>query len=541
MLNLLFHPEDNIKEISYQISILLKLRLTSTTLFEKLQEHPYYPSMLAIHDVFVEFGVESEGYKCEDIEQILKLDLPFLVQVSKGSNGNKLFALVYERKCDKIDWYNPFNHKREDISEDLFRDFFSGYVLFFEKTDKYGDKDYKLHRRQELCKELISSFLFFSMPILWVIISTYYLLITQVRSIAPYIYSLLLLVGCCIGILLIIREYNAYNPIVRNLCGDGKKFNCDAVLSSNKSRFAGIPWSVIGSAYFGGMLSSMLVSFFDIHVFATIAYLNLLALPYIFFSIYYQKNVIRQWCPLCISVLTVIFALFLTALISGTLCSPDQITINAVCTVIVCLYISAALVFVVWKNSIEFQHRKYIEQTLKQIKYDPEVFYTLLKKEQKIDISTEGYGIILGNPKGNTHIIKVCNPYCGHCADAQVILQNMIEFNKDIKLQIIFISDPDQEYYTHTPVDYFLTLYYDGANMEDVFSKWYKNKIQDLSILRKIYGIHDQYSSQNYNNAKQMAYFCEHYRIMATPTLFVNGFELPTIYDIEDLRYLITK
>ena len=56
-------------------------------------------------------------------------------------------------------------------------------------------------------------------------------------------------------------------------------------------------------------------------------------------------------------------------------------------------------------------------------------------QEQKIDISTEGYGIILGNTKGNTHIIKVCNPYCGHCADAQVILQNMIEFNKDIKLQ----------------------------------------------------------------------------------------------------------
>lgn len=52
----------------------------------------------------------------------------------------------------------------------------------------------------------------------------------------------------------------------------------------------------------------------------------------------------------------------------------------------------------------------------------------------------------------------------------------MIEFNKDIKLQIIFISDPDQEYYTHTPVDYFLTLYYDGANMEDIFSKWYKKK-----------------------------------------------------------------
>ena len=77
--------------------------------------------------------------------------------------------------------------------------------------------------------------------------------------------------------------------------------------------------------------------------------------------------------------------------------------------------------------------------------------------------------------------------------------------------------------------------------MEDVFSKWYKNKIQDLSILRKIYGIHDQYSSQNYNNAKQMANFCEHYRIMATPTLFVNGFKLPTIYDIEDLKYLITK
>lgn len=538
ILNLLFHSKDNVKEISYQLSNLLNLKLTATTLCERLQAHPYYPSLLAVHDVFEEFGIDSEGYKLDSVDSLLDVGQPFLAQVYKNEE-DKLFALVYNIRTSELDWFNPFKHKRETISVDSFKNLFSGYVLFFETSNESGDKDYKVHRKQEIYRNIIESSLLFPIPILLVILMVYDLLTTYSWNFAPLIYSLLLLIGCGIGGLLLIHEYNAYNPLVKSFCGNSKKLNCDAVLSSERSMFMGIPWSVIGCAYFLGMISSMLVSTFNDNVFITIAYLNLLALPYIVFSIYYQKKVVKQWCPLCLGVLTIILSLFLTALISGVYRYPELINMKSVYIIVICLYLSAILVFVLWKYSIELQKRVYTDSSFKQVKYNTDVFNTLLKKGRKINISTDGYGITVGNPKGSIHIIKVCNPYCSHCAEAQSSLKELVAANTDIRLQMIFTTNPKDPYYNLYPIDTFLSLYHEGKNIEDILIDWYENKSKNIEDFKQKHPVKKRDSIWNNNNANAMSHFCKTINITETPTIFINGFELPNTYSVSDVKYFI--
>lgn len=95
--------------------------------------------MLAIHDVMENFGVDSVAYKCSDVQEVLKVETSFLSQVSDGSISNhKLFATVFGRSDNAIDWFNPKEHKRELISIDKFSEVFTGYAMFFATTKDEG-------------------------------------------------------------------------------------------------------------------------------------------------------------------------------------------------------------------------------------------------------------------------------------------------------------------------------------------------------------------------------------------------------------------
>ena len=62
-----------------------------------------------------------------------------------------------------------------------------------------------------------------------------------------------------------------------------------------------------------------------------------------------------------------------------------------------------------------------------RVKFNTEIFDTLLKKQKQITLPTEGIGIDLGNPEATNTLIKVCNPYCGPCANAHSKIKKLLE------------------------------------------------------------------------------------------------------------------
>ncbi len=133
------------------------------------------------------------------------------------------------------------------------------------------------------------------------------------------------LAGVVITVLLLWYEIDKANPVLKQICGMGSQTNCAAVLGSKQAKlFGGVSWSEIGFFYFAGGFISLLVSGANAaYTLQLLAWLNVLALPYTIFSVYYQWRIAKQWCPLCLGVQAVLIAEFVTSVATNSLAAKN--------------------------------------------------------------------------------------------------------------------------------------------------------------------------------------------------------------------------
>ena len=534
----LLHPQNNVEEIVILLLKQLGVRTTASTVSEKLQSSPNYPSLLAIKEVSDSYDIENLALRTHDIQAFLQVPENIVVQV-KFKNGLSLFGFVFHITKKEVDWHNPLTHSRERISCDQFFKLYTGYAMFFDETHSKDEPDFSRNRKKELTQHLVEILMVFFLPTISVFSFLNRLFEHSEILLQTALLLTLLNIGYAVGLILIFYELNEYTPFLAKICGFSKRTNCSAVLHSDASMFLGIPWSVIGTSYFAGMTCALVVSGLSPFMISTLSWLHLLALPYIVFSLYYQYRVVRQWCPLCLTVLAVILMIFVTSLVGGIYSSKIDLTWNCLATIAVCFCMSFTLLYSLWRLSRLFKVSSHYKYSLARVKYHKEVFRTLLQTGRKIEMPTDDCGIILGNPKGSVHIVKVCNPYCGHCADAQPILQKIVNDHPDVKLQIIFATNPNTPFYKETPIDIFLSHYHNGADMERIMSDWYADPVKDKDKFEQANPVSHRDSAWNKENADRMFKFCEAVKIVGTPTIFINGHELPDYYTIKEMQYCI--
>lgn len=536
----ILHPLSNVEEIVALIFKTLKVRATKTSISQLLLSHPDFPSLKALSDVLSNYNVDSIALKIDSFQNLGEVSEGFLIQV-KPENEIDLFAYVFSFTDENAMWYNPSTHRRESISRYKLEEQFTGYVMFFDATDKKEEKDYALLHRKELWNSLTEHILVLFLPIL-AVVSWAVSALTINKSLFwfPFLYSILLFIGCIIGVSLLFYEYNEYNPILSRVCGISQNISCRAILHSPASRIVGIPWSVIGTAYFIGVLTTLIVTGYNDSIVYAAALLHLLTLPYVFYSLYYQYFVAKQWCPLCLGALLVIVLLFTTALLSGIYYQYPTLTLYSIISLITALFVAFTAIYFLWKLSNYIKSSRYFEYTLSHLKYNTDVFSALLHNSRRIDMPTDDYGIVLGNPHGSIHIVKVCNPYCSHCANAQTILHGLVERNPDVKLHMIFTADPHASYYKETPINQFLSLYHQGADMETILSDWYADPNKDRLAFEQKYPFKQEDTVWNMKNAEKMYRFCKDTNIKGTPTIFINGYEFPYNYQVNDLLYILS-
>lgn len=530
----LLYPMSNVEEIAFLICEDLGVKVSLNSLSKHLREHPYFPSLLAVHDGFKAIGIDTLTLKTNDIQQVKQHTA--LVQI-KAEDGGHLFAYIYAQTDECLDWFNPIKHKREIIKHEDFSGIFTSYVMLFEASSSAGEKDYPSSHRSEIRQSIIEFALILFVPVFFALTTTIHISQTGFEFWQRHLYVLFLLVGYAICGLLLLHDYNEESSILSNFCGRNEKTNCAAVLHSKGSQFWGISWSVIGGAYFLGMLLTLLISFFDSRIFHTIAVLHGFTLPYVIYSLYYQKFKIKQWCTLCLSVQAVLVILFFLSVIFGAYHHIKEITVSSIIFVLGISFLAFTSLFFLWHLAKQVKENRYGRRMLNRFKYDKDVFNALLQKQKKITIPTEDYGIILGNPNGNIHIVEVYNPYCGHCANAQAELRKLLETNDEIKVHIIFAADPDSEYYDQMPIDMFLSLYEEKADVASALSDWFDGKVKTTEELKQKYPVTHVNTPKNRENAKAMDRFCKETEITGTPTIFINGNRLPDIYRTGDLMF----
>lgn len=538
----LFSPLHTCEASTIEFCKLLNVNVTKTTLKKDLVEHPNYPSLLSISDVIKTYGVDSVSIKT-DFKNLVTFNTPFIAHTSSTKNTHLTFSVVKKIDQDTVDIFNPSIRLYEKLSINNFERIFKGVVLLAEKEEISGEFNFKEKSRIELQKKVYSFLLAYIIPILTLIYLLQSILNKQQFTLYNILFTLLSLLGSAICVLLLLYEIDQQNPILKEACQINSKANCSAILNSKASKLFGISWSIIGSTFFGGMLLSILtVGSLNIDVFILLAWLSILSLPYIFFSIYYQYKIAKQWCVLCLAIQMILFLLFLCSYFGNILINPFRL--KEAYTIFMGVGVSFSFVWLSLMLLIpalvkaKLTRIKTIE--LQKFKHDNFVFENLLKKQKYIPDLANSLGLIIGNPNAKHTITKICNPYCGPCRRAHPMVEELMTNNTNIKLQLIFSVEEGHDNYFIDTVILFLSIASKSNQslLIQALHDWYSGKFTNYNEFAKYYNEYLPESKTLFKRQTlEMRQWCIQNEIFATPTFFVNGCQLPNLYTVADLKY----
>jgi uncharacterized membrane protein/thiol-disulfide isomerase/thioredoxin len=555
LLNDLLYPLSPCEEATAFLLNSLKVKFTKYHLRKELQEHPDYPSLLSVADVLgMSYGVYSVPLKTERTKLMAlgKTVIPFLANVTRG-NRSEVFTVVTKFTNDEIELYDPGMGTKENISPKEFDERFLGTVLLVRADANSLEKNYNENRKQEKQQNARIRLLAYLLPSLMLLICIAEFFSRPASVIvSPVLFTLITFIGAFVSILLLWHEVDAFNPTLKQICQASKKVDCSAVLDSKGSRIFNFSWSTIGFSYFGGMLMALQIGgIANISVLAILSWLNIFALPYIIYSIYYQWRIVKNWCRLCLIIQSLLVVQFVIGILGGfpqPILSGD-FSLSSFLSVVTSLgfVFTASVLIVPTLQKAKTAGTKSIE--LQRIKHNPSIFNAMMAKQRFIDMPPQDLGIEIGNPKGSLKIIKVCNPYCGPCISAHPIIESLIEANKDLCVQIIFNASESEIDYKRDVVKHLMALdaKNDKALTHRALDDWYNSPEKNYAAFSAKYPMNGELKQQDHK-IRNMWSWCETSDIKVTPTFFLcfnakevnpKFYQLSSLYRVEDLPYLI--
>lgn len=522
------------------------VKFNTKNLKDLLNNHLDYHSLLAVKDTLNEYGIKSVGIRKGDYSYS-DIETPFICSIQRGDWNEPYFTVVTFTDDKNITYLDPITNNDITILLTEFNAIDKDIILLIDESNAHDEPNYFSTRKSEK-KRLLLNYTRVSLFIiawLFILINNFLNYNFPINFIGGA-YFLLTTIGVAISLLLVWSEIDIHNPFLKEVCGrNNKKRNCSSVLLSKGSKIFGISWSVVGLTYFTTLVLVQLL----FHPYS-IPYLNIcliasfLILPYIFYSIYYQFKIIKQWCPLCLAI-QLIIALSATLSLIYFYRYPNfnyqlypLINIILICGLVSGLVVSFSSLLRSTKEGIAFKKK------FEKLHYNPDIFNQLLLKEPSALSGTDKLGILVGNTDANIEIIKVCNPYCGPCSQAHLELDNLIRSNLNLKLRIIFTATGEDSDMKTAPVQHFLALDQQKGKeaVIEALHSWYMSESKDYDVFSKKFPIEFKHKDEK-NNIENMRRWCDLMKIRSTPTFFVNGHELPDSYRISELKhiYKLTK
>ena len=198
------------------------------------------------------------------------------------------------------------------------------------------------------------------------------------------------------------------------------------------------------------------------------------------------------------------------------------------------IIINLLLSLLITKNRTES-----IAQEFTSLKAKDDVIKATLFKEPYIEVSRESSQILFGNKNAETLISILTNPHCNPCARMHKKLSEILQDeNGKFCIQYIFSSfreefDESSQFliatYLNKPLNETCRIYHEwfnGGGQANRFRFFKKNKVTIDGKCMSEFNKHNEWKE----NAK----------LKATPTVFINGYKLPSHYNIDDVRFFTT-
>ncbi len=516
----------------------MKIPVSKTYIRHQLLSHPDYPSLLSITDTLDELGIENTAVQIEK-NKLHEMPVPFLAHLNGGGGE---FAII----------------KNRDNLEKQFPNFFQRWGGVSIAAEKPGNLKHKentvwLTKDKKQIEAVTLTFILLSA----FIISANLISINWLQA-GLFIVAV---AGIFVSWMIVTKELGIENKIADSVCG--KDADCDTVINSKTIKLPlNIGWSDAGIIYFSFLLIALLISSYTAAgsgLYILLALFILPAIPVTLLSVYYQWRVVKKWCRLCLitaALLWIQFFVLLPQTLSLTQTGLANISFSDILLSGFLLFITAAAWL--WLKPLLKGNKKLETENFagKRFKYNADVFMALLEKQRKVDTTAFENDLQLGNPTAPLQIMVACNPYCGPCAKAHEVLHELVERN-DIGLTVRFtIKTENKEDEKLQAVTYIhqLTNGKEPGYKRMVLHHW--NKLMNIEKFKEKYQekkINDNYSdigisgtengSPSFGGVGQALLQQEKWsgesKITFTPNIFINGYELPKQYNVNDLTGLI--
>lgn len=501
---------------------LLRVRHTRSYSCKLYNEHPLRDSLLGISKMLSEYGIENQSLFLQKQHELSTLETPFIAHLKTQG-----FVIIEKITPDRILYKSEEGNKAEAI--DVFYKKWSNVVLLAEADENSIEPGYKAHRKQELFEKLEKTAFVFIIGI--------FVALSWIANKPLFHYSMIPLLiiniaGAYIGYLLILRQLDIRSTYGDMMCYMFKKSNCNDILQSGAAKFMGlIGWSEVGISYF---ISNTLLILFAPGLIYYLALINICALPYSFWSIWYQKYRAKVWCPLCLAVQLLLWLLFINNLLSGYIKLPDFTPVDLITTG--CLYVFPFLLISLLIPMIgEYLKKENEAREFRKMKLDPYAFKALLSKQEHYQVDKSTSKLIFGNKEAGTLITVVSNPFCEGCRKAHTQLDKLLKFNgEDICIQYIFTSIIDDVAHS---CKFLISAYmYAPDHVEEIFRKWFSDVDgRNGLFLEYTHPIEEEEVS---NELETHESWVKKSNLHSTPTILINGYRLPPNYTVHDLVFL---
>ena len=515
---------DNAVTTLVQLLKALGVKVTPATVKRTLESHPEFPALSSLSDSLDRWRVDNAAFRLRTVEQLRELPLPFLIHYHEQGG---LFRLVTRIEGDKLSYWDANTGTGQQSLADFERTW-SGVVLVAETNADSGETEYALENRKERLKAL-------RQPALYTLAG-----VTLMLTLSMLLPSLTLLqsgwlltktLGLALSIALLAKQFGSQNSLINRLCRVGAKTSCQSLLDGPAAKLWGwLSWAEIGTLYFAGGLCVALVGPNPL-----LGWLALSALPYTVFSVYYQARVARIWCPLCLGVQVVLLAdgiLSLTgSLLLVTLLNVTYIAMSFAIPALAWLLLKPVL------TAAQRQQRDYHD--LMAFKRSESIFKTLQREQEAMPAFPNHLPALqLGQPDAPHVMTIVTNPYCGPCAQKHKELEVLLRQSPAVTVRLIFLASEATDDKVTQLAQHLLALEQDTAH--DALTAWFEQSKLDYKAWSDRFSL-----PANSDGARQTAIehgrWCLDAGITSTPTVFLDGYRFPDLYQLSDIDWLLSR
>lgn len=525
---------DNSTRVLAQFTRTLGIPVTRKSLSEQLEKHPDYYSMLALSEVLDNFNIPNAAYQVPH-DQLAEVPVPFIATLA-----DKSFIVVTGMDDKQVSLADGGWSRKKLPLADFLRKYGRSVLVAEPITTAPGEQGYRAKHHAEILQNL-------QLPLALACLAAVVLGVLALNpgylarfTLQTGLLALFKTAGLATSVLLLVQSLDANNPLIQKLCGGAGDKNCNAILSSKQAKIWGISWSEVGFCYFAGTWLALLCSPANAAMLQLLALFNLLALPYTFYSVYYQWRVAKQWCVFCCVVqglLWLEFFAFLPALLAGI----HPVALNTPAALALSMLLPAALWLALKPYLLQLVQVPQLKQQLHKFKYNAGMFHAALKEQPKYTTPDDSWSMVLGNVEAENIITMVASPYCQPCAKAHLLIDDALNDDGNIQVRVVFVGDntgeKDDKGRVHRHM-MALNQLPDKTIIKKALHHWYGQKQKDYDTWAKAWPVNAD-EALIIAKLKQQKAWCDMAEIKATPTLLLNGYKLPPAYQVNDLKYML--